>query len=227
MQTLARSLFKEASNYGFQQQDYVRFVNLLLDQAMGMDRSATKTVTPLGTLKTLITKRAKRLPLKGKNVQIRAFQNPQDQDILKKWLEDEAGKYFILSRTTAESLELPKLVDDASSVLGIIDLPDGTPIGVMAFLDHDPRQNKAELRKLIGETRMRGRGLGKEATDLWIQYGFSALGLKKIYLNTFETNIRNIRLNEELGFRVEGILHNEVLVGGKYKDVLRMGLWKS
>ena len=68
-------------------------------------------------------------------------------------------------------------------------------------------------------------GLAKEATRLWIQYGLSALKLKKIYVNTLNTNIRNIRLNEELGFKVEGLLCNEVFVDGQYKDVLRMGLW--
>ena len=35
----------------------------------------------------------------------------------------------------------------------------------------------------------------------------------------------NIRLNEDLGFRVEGVLRNEVLIDGTYHDVLRMGLW--
>ena len=34
-----------------------------------------------------------------------------------------------------------------------------------------------------------------------------------------------MRLNQDLGFRVEGILRNEVLVDGTYHDVLLMGLW--
>ena len=47
---------------------------------------------------------------------------------------------------------------------------------------------------------------------------------KKVYLRTVETNIRNIKLNEELGFKVEGILRNEVILNNAYYDVLRMGL---
>ena len=58
-----------------------------------------------------------------------------------------------------------------------------------------------------------------------MQYGIHGLKLKKIYLNTLDTNIKNIRLNEELGFRVEGILRNEIRVGQQVKDVLRMGLY--
>ena len=85
-------------------------------------------------------------------------------------------------------------------------LPDGTPIGCVAFLDYDADQRKAELRKLVGDPAQRGKGYGKEASALWIRYGLTTLGLKKIYLNTLETNIHNVHLNEELGFRVEGIL---------------------
>jgi len=70
-------------------------------------------------------------------------------------------------------------------------------------------------------------GLAKEATKLWIEYRILALGLKKIYLNTLFTNVRNIRLNEDLGFQVEGILRNEIFFEGKHYDVLRMGLWRD
>ncbi len=98
------------------------------------------------------------------------------------------------------------------------------PIGCVAFLDYDQTQQKAELRKLIGEPDMRGRGYGKRATRLWINYGLQELGLQKIYLNTLSNNIRNIRINEELGFSVEGILRNEVYIEGKYQDIIRMGL---
>jgi RimJ/RimL family protein N-acetyltransferase len=43
-------------------------------------------------------------------------------------------------------------------------------------------------------------------------------------LNTINTNIRNVKLNEKLGFRVEGVLHNELYFDGEYHDVLRMGM---
>ena len=38
LETLARNFFKEASAYGFKQVDYVRFVNYILDKAMGMGK---------------------------------------------------------------------------------------------------------------------------------------------------------------------------------------------
>lgn len=72
---------------------------------------------------------------------------------------------------------------------------------------------------------MRGRGCAPEATRLWIRYGSRALGIKKIYRNTLRPNIRNIKINEQFSFEVEGILRNEVFFDGEYHDILRMGLW--
>ncbi len=91
----------------------------------------------------------------------------------------------------------------------------------------NPAQQKAELRKLIGDPRIRGKGLAKEATRLSIQYGLTTLDLRKIYVNTLNTNLANMRLNEDLGFLVEGILRGEAVVDGRRHDVLRMGLLRS
>ena len=50
------------------------------------------------------------------------------------------------------------------------------------------------------------------------------LGLEKIYVSTLQTHIRNIQLNETIGFQVEGVLHNEVRIRDHRHDVLRMGM---
>ena len=229
LEMLARSFLKEASSYGFKQVDYVRFVNFMLDYAMSQkdeDEGQMKTDKQPYMIESSDSETL-RLPLNGERVTIRAVNPLEDRSLLKKWLEDEFGRYFLLSRTTARKLKMGQLLEVDSNIVGVITLHDETPIGAVAYLDYNANQRKAELRKLIGESTMRGKGFAKEATALWIRYGYSKLGLKKIYLNTFNTNIRNIKLNEELGFRVEGILRNEVFIDGEYKDVLRMGLWRE
>ena len=222
LEILAKNFFKESLEYGFQQADYIRFANVLFDLSMHNENGAVKKKTDVKAYD--ITKNMK-FPLKAKRVWIRELQPEKDKSLLKQWLSDEFGKYFLFSRTTAQSIGIDQLINGPSNACGLIIFPDGTPVGAVAFLNHDKDQHKAELRKLIGDPNMRGMGLAKEATRLWIQYGLSALKLKKIYVNTLNTNIRNIRLNEELGFKVEGLLCNEVFVDGQYKDVLRMGLW--
>jgi len=70
-------------------------------------------------------------------------------------------------------------------------------------------------------------GLAEEATRLWIAYGIDALRLEKINVSTLQTHINNIKLNEKIGFQVEGLLRDEVLIDGTRHDVLRMGYCKN
>ncbi len=227
IEALARSFVKESASYGFKQVDYIRFVNVLLDYAMGevsnkklsanlkfkdIEKDINELVTP---------------PLIGKNIKVRLMDKQKDRKLFEQWLSDDTGQRFLLSRITAREMKIDELLSMDVNIIGIITLLDDTPIGSIAFLNYDVNHLKAELRKLIGDTKYRGKGYAKEATKLWIKYGFCNLDLRKIYLNTFETNIRNIRLNEEVGFRVEGVLRNEVYVDGEFKDVLRMGLWRK
>lgn len=222
VEVISKSIIKEANEIGFQRGDYIKLANLILDSAIGSNPNG-KENSDHNKLGYVSSKKVK-LPLTGEHIFVRAFDKKNDSALLKNWLEDEVGRYFILTRATSRVYDVQRLIEDERQVLGIITLKDKTPIGLLAFLDYDKQQNKAELRKLIGDPNHRAKGLGKEATKLWIQYGISKLGLTKIYLNTLQTNVRNIRLNEELGFKVEGILRKECLIDGKYHDLLRMGL---
>jgi len=227
IEALARSFVKEGASYGFKQVDYIRFVNVLLDYAMG-EVSNKKLSANLKykdiekDINGLVTP-----PLIGKQIKVRLMNKQKDRKLFEQWLSNDIGKRFLLSRITAREMSLNELLSMDVNIIGIITLLDDTPIGSIAFLNYDVNHLKAELRKLIGDQKYRGKGYAKEATKLWIKYGFCNLDLRKIYLNTFEANIRNIRLNEEVGFRVEGVLRNEVYVDGEFKDVLRMGLWRK
>lgn len=222
IETLARAFCREAAGYGFGHVDYVRFVNAVLERSL---HPACESGAPPAPRELARGEPAVRLPLLGRRVAVRALEPAEDLPRLSAWLADEYGRDFLLSRVTARKTELDALVRDPGTIFGIVTLLEGTPVGAVAFLEHDAGQRKAEMRKLIGAPEHRGKGLAKEASALWIRYGLEALGLQKIYVSTFHANMRNVRLNRELGFRVEGILRHEVQVDGAWHDVLRMGLW--
>jgi RimJ/RimL family protein N-acetyltransferase len=221
IEVIARSLVKEGQKYGFHQVDYLRLVNHLLDLS-ARDEKGENAFVERPDLPDLAT--PPRMPLEGEGIRIRAFDATGDRALFARWLEDTNGRFFLLSSITAKTLDIDEILQSDQNLLGVITLPDATPIGLMAFLDLDHWQRKAELRKLVGEQQYRGRGFARHATRLWIHYGLHGLGLRKIYLNTLQTNIRNIRLNEALGFRVEGILRKEFYLDGEHHDVLRMAL---
>ena len=104
---------------------------------------------------------------------------------------------------------------------------EGAFVGVIGGEGFDPRARKVEMRKLIGEAAYRGRGIGKQATFLWLYHAFHVQGANKVYLHTLDANVRNINLNARLGFELEGVLYQDVCLEGTHRDVVRMGLLRS
>ncbi|MCF8240859.1 MAG: GNAT family N-acetyltransferase [Melioribacteraceae bacterium] len=222
LEIIAKSIFKETHGIGFSKSDYIKLVNLLLDKTIDFGQE-TGMAYDDGVKYQSVDEKVN-LPLKGERIIIRDFNEKKDTKIFKKWMDDPSGRFFLLTRVTSRRYSIDELIKNENDILGVITLRDDTPVGLMGFLDFDEENKKAEMRKLVGEGKYRGKGYGKEATKLWIQYGLTNLGLRKIYLNTIEANIRNIRINKELGFKVEGLLHNECFFDDKFHDVLRMGL---
>lgn len=218
----ARTISAEARRYGFGQIDLIRLVNALLDvpesdiPAPLDDQADAANRDPAGFA-------VDAFPLRSDRLEIRLARADQDADLLRGWLDDEYGRHFLLSSTTAQPTDLASLLENPQNLVGIV-VEDEKPVGAVAFLDIDRDQRRAELRKLVGRKTARGKGLAEEATRLWIQYGGEQLGLEKIYVSTLQTHLRNIQLNEAIGFRVEGVLQREVLIEGERYDVLRMGL---
>lgn len=222
IEAIATAFIKQAREYGFELMDYIKLSNLLLESALRNGTASNNQHKP----KPRYSAAPSKLPLKGEHLFIRGLQK-KDIPIIKKWLEDVEGRNFILSRISGTELTIDDLIESEFNIFGLICLNDKTPIGLIAYLDYDEIQKKAELRKMIGVPTERGKGYANEASKLWIEYGLYSLGLEKIYLTTFNTDIRNIRINEMLGFRVEGIMRNEVKVDGEYRDILKMSLLKE
>lgn len=227
IETFARSIYKEASQYGFDQVDVIKLINRL------MDLCNTDVVSELETEKRdtsyleSLSASPVSLPVSDGEICIREYRQSTDECLLASWLPERYGRYFLLSGATAQKITVAGLTTAPGNHLGIVTLTDGTAIGAMAYLDHSKELRRAELRKLIGNPEYRGRGLAEKATKLWVHYGIACLGLEKIYVSTLQTQIANIRLNERIGFEVEGLLRNEVLIDGERHDVLRMGLCVS
>lgn len=222
IRTFARTIFHESQQYGFGSIDIVRLINALMDETADAGQIAVKPAARTSRGKGQF--QVAGFPLRSERVQIRMADVHRDKELVESWIADRYGQYFLLSCVTAQHQDLVSILGNPLNQVGIISLADGKPIGAMAFLDINPPQRRAELRKLIGVAGERGKGYAEEATALWIAYGRTRLGLEKIYLSTLQTHLRNIQLNESIGFRVEGVLRGEILLDNKRQDVLRMGL---
>tara|TARA_R110002096_G_scaffold8803_2_gene35853 strand:- start:8738 stop:9481 length:744 start_codon:yes stop_codon:yes gene_type:complete len=224
IEALSRTIYKEASDYGFGQVEIIKLINHLMDHCANGVASELCISDRNDTNADCNPHDFDSLPLTASSLRIRQYDATTDRALLESWLPDKYGRYFVLSCSTAQEVTVKALSESPANHLGIIEYEDGTAVGAMAYLDHSRSQKRAELRKLVGNPEFRGRGIAEEATRLWVNYGIHGLGLRKIYVSTLQTQIANIRLNESIGFQVEGLLRNEVLIDNERHDVLRMGL---
>jgi len=216
--TILEKTIEDLKHLKLTSKEYVNIANALLDLAINGHRSID---LPDGDfLKDMKLD----FPIRYDDIVIEKIKPRKHKKLLQEWTESEYGKEFLLSRIDNVERSLDDLMNDESNIFGIIETKDKTPIGVMGYLNYDKENNKAELRKLIGDTEYMHKGFGKRASEAWISYGLHTLKIRKIYIYTFDTNLRNIRINRELGFNLEGIFKAENIYDGVAKDILRMSL---
>lgn len=97
-------------------------------------------------------------------------------------------------------------------------------IGYVQIHGIDAVHRSAMMGLRIGDAGERGKGYGREALELAVQYCWNHLNLSKIGLVVFAVNERAIKLYSEYGFEKEGHLKRGVFIDGKWVDVVLMGL---
>ncbi len=152
-----------------------------------------------------------------------------DKPHLLRWQKDKLVNASlippVLQHVTRQLANLHEQRDRVDLV--ICDRSSGEPAGLVTLHDIDREACQAELGKVIGEPAFRRRGLAEEAARQIIAFGIEALGLNRIYLRTLGANIMNIRLNERMGFRFEGVLRQVQLTGREPVDVVLMAMLRS
>ncbi len=104
---------------------------------------------------------------------------------------------------------------------------DGKLIGFCGLNHRDPFAQTAELGITIGDKAYWGRGYGREAVGLLVDYGFTKLNLRRIYLRVQARNERAIRAYRACGFIEEGRLRQHVWSDGAYDDLLYMAVLRA
>ncbi|HEU5270947.1 MAG TPA: GNAT family protein [Jatrophihabitans sp.] len=104
---------------------------------------------------------------------------------------------------------------------------DGKLIGDCGLFDFDNRSGIAELGIGIGDRDYWGRGYGREAVTLLVDYGFRMHNLRKICLKVFGSNERAIRSYQAAGFVEEGRQRAHRWSGGRYEDDVHMAIFRD
>ena len=164
--------------------------------------------------------------LNGKLVSLRALE-PSDIELLYQWENDSSvwlvsgtkapfSKFvleeFINSSKqdiyTTKQLRLVISLNESNKTIGFIDL-----------FDFDPLHLRAGLGILIGKEEWRGKGYGKEALQLFIQYVTKHLKLHQLFCHVQKSNTKSISLFENTGFTISGELNDWILNEKEWENV--------
>ncbi|MBI1830802.1 MAG: GNAT family N-acetyltransferase [Planctomycetes bacterium] len=165
----------------------------------------------------------------------RLYARPPERDdatVVQAWLNDPDVRRFLrLYRPIdlqAEVDYIDKTRSDQTAIGLLIALKeDDRPIGVCSLRDIDSKNRKAEFGIGIGDKACWGQGLGSEATQLMIDYGFATLNLNRVFLHVHAYNDRAVCCYEKLGFQREGVLRQEHFCDGRYWDTIVMSMLRE
>jgi RimJ/RimL family protein N-acetyltransferase len=108
---------------------------------------------------------------------------------------------------------------------------DDKLIGHCALFRFDDTARTCELGITIGDKSYWGRGYGRDAISVLLDYAFRLRNLRRVFLSVNGSNERAIRAYRASGFVEEGRLRAHVWSQGRYEDLVYMGVlreeWKA
>ena len=227
LKLVAKSFYNELTNYGVSEQEIIHMASHLLDNLLAKESKPAEGVEYYNDIFTLASVKdewTKCKQLAVQHVTLRPLQ-PPDISKLSTWLKTPAVRESFVPAFPEKQRELRNyFADPTREYFGIY--YDDQLVGIVGGENIDLRAGKLEMKKLVGESGQ-GKGIGKRATFGFLYYAFMIRNLNKVYIHSPDINIRNINLNSRFGFELEGVFLNDIILGDKHQDVLRMALFKS
>jgi RimJ/RimL family protein N-acetyltransferase len=100
-------------------------------------------------------------------------------------------------------------------------------IGQCALFNVQEPGQTCELGIAIGDKSYWGKGYGRDAVRVLLDYAFRLRGMRRVYLTVSGNNARAIKAYLACGFAEEGRLRKHVWSNGDYIDLVYMGILRD
>ncbi|MBP9754439.1 MAG: GNAT family N-acetyltransferase [Phenylobacterium sp.] len=146
-----------------------------------------------------------------------------------RWRHDDRARYLNKAAPTVADQARWIAARPPAEYNFIIELKDGAPIGMVALLEIDAANRRAEAgRFLIGEAQAaRGVPAAVEAMKLVYELAFDTLGLERIHGLIGADNHLMLKWQLFLGMKEEGRLRRHYFKDGEFIDAIALGLLAS
>lgn len=169
----------------------------------------------------------KKIIIEGTYVYLRKMTIEDTDDIVRWRNSDGVRKNFIYQELFTRESHLnwiTNMVETGKVVqMMICDKETNRAIGSAYIRDIDRKHQKGEYGLFIGEEIRRGKGIGREVTHLMLEYGFTELGLHRIYSRVLEDNVVSVKSALRGGLKREGLAIDDVCLNGVYHNVIMFG----
>ena len=165
----------------------------------------------------------------GEKTYLRAVEL-SDARLIQEWHNDpeirraaRLGELPVTFTKEEDDIRIAKQTSDEIYLM-IIDKSREKAIGFIRLNFIDNVSRNMWLRMIIGDANARGKKLAEDALRCALNWLFSEQNVHRVTLETYETNERAISFFKKLGFVQEGILREALYVGGKYYNIVTLGL---
>jgi RimJ/RimL family protein N-acetyltransferase len=163
----------------------------------------------------------------GEKTRLRCLRE-SDLDNCMAWVNDSEVTKFLMMRMPIsrkqEEMWLQRAMAGESSTEKVlaVETLDGEYLGNIGLHHIDYISGVAEIGIAIGKKEYWGKGYGPDAMRSLLKFAFRELGLRKVILKVFGSNIRAQKAYAKLGFEEVGRLRAHILKNGHYEDEIYM-----
>jgi len=172
------------------------------------------------------------IKLKGKTVYLTTLKK---EDCHKLWQESEYNfdnptesppAEYSAARADEWFDQITQLQLNTNIRLGVF-LHSGEVIGDIALQDIDRTLRSCSIGLGFSKFEYRGKGYGKEALRLMLDYAFGAAGMERVTARIWKTNAAAQKILEYMGFVLKDTEFGAVTINGKIFDKLLYSLSKN
>ena len=170
------------------------------------------------------------LKLQGKTIYLRPLELIDADGNYPNWFNDPVvckynshGDVLYTKEMAIEYINAVNAIE-TTKVFSICDVFSNTHIGNISLQSISTKNKSAEFAIIIGEKNFFGKGIGYEAGELILEYGFKKLNLHRIYCGTSQYNIPMQKLSLSLGMKAEGISVDAMIKNNLFIDMYRYAI---
>ncbi|WP_117168016.1 GNAT family N-acetyltransferase [Paraliobacillus sediminis] len=133
--------------------------------------------------------------------------------------------YPLTKKQLVSYLEDSNQQDATNLIYKVIDVESDKTIGHISLGKIDYTNKSARIGKvLVGDTSMRGKGIGELMIKAIVKVGFGDLHLHRLSLGVFDFNKSAISCYKKVGFQIEGLLRDYRKINDQYWSIYEMSI---